>query len=173
MIFVGGASGTGKTTAIERFVARHPDFIHLRASKILSDRKRPLQNLSFADLEENQLVLRNALLASNLRSKVILDGHATIPVTGGYYNVPVSFFDQLPLSALIFLWADPKILLQRKGAPVDARDVKVIEELQRVELQQMRFVANRRDCPFDTVNAMEEHMLEKLLLKHGEAVRFI
>ena len=173
MIFVGGASGTGKTTAIERFVARHSDFIHLRASKILSDQKRPLQNLSFADLEENQLVLRKTLLASNLRSKVILDGHVTIPLAGAFYNVPVSFFDQLPLSALIFLWTDPKILLQRKGATADPHDVKVIEELQRTECQQMQFVASHRNCPFDTVNAIEEHVLEKLLLKRGEGVALI
>lgn len=171
MIFVGGASGTGKTTAIERFVARHSDFVHLRASKILSDQKRPLQNLSFVDVEENQIVLRNALLGSNLMSKVILDGHATIPIADAFYNVPVSFFDQLPLSGLIFLWTDPKILLQRKGAAADA--LEVIENLQRTECQQMRFVASRRNCPFDAVNATEEHVLEKLLLKRGEVVGLI
>ncbi|WP_081158966.1 AAA family ATPase [Ensifer aridi] len=167
MIFAGGASGTGKTTALERFVARHPDFVHLRASSILRDFWRPTEKPSPPELEENQQTLRNALLAKRLTSKTILDGHLTIPVGDHLFQVPASFFKDLPLRAFVFMQTEPRRLLQRKGIEATADALAMMEMLQRSELQQMRHVAAERGCPIEVVNPQEEDVLERVLLHYG------
>ncbi|MDW6021651.1 ATP-binding protein [Mesorhizobium sp. BAC0120] len=167
MIFVGGASGTGKTTAIERFVNRHPGFLHLRASSILRNCGRPIQNLSLLELKENQRLLRKGLLRMHLSPTTILDGHMTVPAENTLFQVPASFFEGLALSAFVLLWTEPSQLLQRRGQPISPQALAAIEELQHSERQQMHRVAAHYGCPVEILSSKEDYLLERILLQHG------
>lgn len=167
MIFVGGASGAGKTTALVNFVTRHPIFTHLRASEILRGMNRPIECPSWSDLEKNQRVLRTALLEFQFSSKVIVDGHITIPVGDTFFQVSASFFEGMPLNAFILMRVSPETLLTRRNIAADKKSIERVQALQKAEHQQMQYIAAKFGCAVELVDAHDENRFERLLLEYS------
>lgn len=167
MILVAGASGTGKTTMLGRFVSSHPEFIHLRASMILRDLGRPLVDLSHAQLLENQKALQGYLRSLSITSRTILDGHMTIPVGDALFNVPCSFLDGIYLSGMLFIKTNPREILMRKGSFLTSAALGQLTRLQCIEYKHMKNVAAKRDCPFLSLNGADYAEIEQALLQCG------
>ncbi|MBY5443234.1 AAA family ATPase [Rhizobium leguminosarum] len=140
MIFVGGPSGTGKTTAISRFVGHHPQFHHIKASDVLRQQNRPVENLSPRELEENQVILEKYLRSVALAG-IIVDGHAVIPTSAGLYHVSSAFFRSVQFRAMIFLWEDPEVVASRKGHPVSGSLIREITSVQSSEASHMQRIS--------------------------------
>ncbi len=169
MIFIGGASGTGKTTLLERFVSRHPSFSHVRASTILKDHGRPTYLTSAEEFEENQRVLRRYLIDANLSARTLLDGHMVVRTGRQLLSVPDSFFEGLPVTAFVFLWTEAWRISARKGHAQESIEKADIQELQQVELAHMQAVANRIGRPIKTFNSLQVVEIEHTLLQYGLA----
>ncbi|KSV76441.1 hypothetical protein N185_14900 [Sinorhizobium sp. GW3] len=167
MILVAGASGTGKTTMLGRFVSSHPGFIHLKASMILRDLGRPLIDLSRAQLLENQKALQGYLTSLSITSTTILDGHMTIPVGEALFNVPSSFLDGIHLSGMLFIQTNPQEILMRKGSLLTSGALGQLKRLQSAEYEHMKNVAAERDCPFRSLDAANYAEVEEALLQYS------
>ncbi len=169
MIFIGGASGTGKTTLLERFVSHHPSFSHVRASTILKDHGRPTYQTSAEEFEENQRVLRRYLIDANLSARTLLDGHMVVRTGRQLLGVPDSFFEGLPVTAFVFLWTEAWRISARKGHAQESSEKADIQELQQVELAHMQAAANRVGRPIKTFNSLQVVEIEHTLLQYGLA----
>ncbi|CDZ35846.1 Hypothetical protein NGAL_HAMBI1146_15880 [Neorhizobium galegae bv. officinalis] len=167
MIFVAGASGTGKTTVLERFVSCHPEFIHLKASMILRDLGRPLLDLSKAQLLENQKALQGYLRSVSITSTTILDGHMTIPVGEALFDVPSSFLEGIPLSGMLFMQTNPQEILVRKGSFLTSQALDQLKRLQFAEYEHMKKVAAERDCRFRSLDTANYAEVEEALLQYS------
>ncbi|KQO80087.1 hypothetical protein [Rhizobium sp. Leaf262] len=165
MIFVSGPSGTGKTTALQRFIERNSGFTLLRASSILKVCGRPTHNLTFEELDENQVVLRKWLNRGSFGSATIWDGHTVIPCSEGLFYLPLKFFAGLPIHALIFLQTDPSVLATRAG--LNDSCTAQLAELQDIELVHMREVAESLKCQFAIIPSSNPILLEEALLQYG------
>lgn len=169
MIFIGGASGTGKTTLLERFVSRHPSFSHARASAILKDHGRPTYVTSAEEFEENQRVLRLSLTDTKLSAKTLLDGHMVVRAGHQLLSVPDSFFDGLPVTAFVFLWTEAWRIAARKRHAPESIEEADIHELQQVEFAHMQAAATRSGRPIKSFNSMQTFEIEHALLQYGLA----
>ncbi|MBD8556847.1 AAA family ATPase [Rhizobium sp. CFBP 8762] len=169
MIFIGGASGTGKTTFLERFVNRHPSFSHARASTILKNHGRPTYLTSAEEFEENQRVLRRFLVDTNLSAKTLLDGHMVVRAGRQLLSVPDSFFDGLRVTAFVFLWTEAWRICARKCKSPEIIEEADIHELQQVEFAHMHAAAARTGRPIECFNSMQVFEIEQALLQYGLA----
>lgn len=168
MIFVAGLSGVGKTSAIDWFVLRHPEFEHLRASCLLKELGRPLSNLTLQEISENQYELNRLLRGRAISRRTILDGHLVLPTGSGTYRVSTDFFDGIPLTAFVFLWAEPSILLRRRDAELREDTLRLTEELQKAALNHARSVAVHYGRPIEILNSDDRSDFEEVLLHHGQ-----
>ncbi|TAV50963.1 AAA family ATPase [Rhizobium leguminosarum] len=169
MIFVAGSSGSGKTTIIDSFVKRHPEFTHLRASSVLRSLGRPTHDSSLDDLKENQNLIINFILKHDYNHHYILDGHMVMPVGSHNYMVPIDFVVRLPLSILIFLREDPKTIAMRRGLPTTPDNASEISRLQEIELLHMHEAAIVKGCPLLSIAARQSKELDRWLLHYGTA----
>ncbi len=169
MIFVGGASGAGKTTVLEDFTRRHPEFIHLKASKILEAQGCITIDASIEDLEFNQNVLRRHLSTLTILNKTILDGHILIPYQKSLYKVPYSFFVDLPITAFVFLWTENWRITSRKGIDLSPTIGEELNVQRRTEFLHMQAVAERMGRPVANLNSTQVGEIEKTLLRYGMA----
>lgn len=167
MIFVGGISGTGKTTAISQFVTRNTAFSHLRASAILRACGRPIKNLSWIDLEENQRILRSALLTEKAPVSTIIDGHFVIPTGVRFFKVMPHFFDGLPIKALVVMQAAPSTILARKNIIPSSEAINSVIELQELEKNQMFLIGSTYNFAVEVVQSEELVSLDQVLLQYG------
>ena len=167
MIFVGGISGTVKTTAISQFVTRNAAFSHLRASAILRACGRPIKNLSWIDLEENQRILRSVLLTEKASASTIIDGHLVIPTGGRFFKVTPHFFDGLPIKALVIMQATPATILARKNIMPSSEAINSVIELQELEKNQMFQIGSTYNFAMEVVQSEDWVLLEQLLLQYG------
>jgi adenylate kinase len=167
MIFLAGTSGAGKTTFINRFVERHPEFTHLSVSSVLRSLGRPTNGASVKDLDENQRLIVNFVLKGGYKYKSILDGHMVIPTDNRNYMVPIDVVMQLPISLLIFLREDSGTIANRKDIPNTLANTSSISRVQEIELLHMHKAAIAKGCPLLSIDARQSIEIDRWLLHYG------
>jgi adenylate kinase len=135
-IVVFGLSGVGKTTACRSFTARHPEFVYISASELLSTATGlPVERLRDADAKD--IVRYQSLLATALNhrlgehrgSNVIIDGHSIIDNGREVVRIPIDVVRSLRPSGLILLEGSPDDILRRRRADGTLRPQRSPAEL--------------------------------------------
>lgn len=137
-ILVFGVSGVGKTSSCEDYVRRHPEWLYLRASALLSqetgESPETLRTENAGSIKSNQSLLGNALRASRAKNpgrSLLLDAHAVIDNDSALVEVPLDAVADLGADAMILLEASAEDLAQRRTDPHRRRPVRTLEQLSR------------------------------------------
>jgi adenylate kinase len=137
-ILVFGVSGVGKTTACARVAEIDNNFVHVRASKLLSEvTGRPPEQLRLAPedaIRENQVLLAEAFdrfAASFEHATLLLDGHAVIDNNRALIPVPTEAVAALKPNGMILIEASPSVILERRRSDTRTRPIRTITEIKR------------------------------------------
>lgn len=159
-ILVFGVSGVGKTSACEAYVARHPRWVHFRASELLSQAtaKDPqsLRIESANDIEANQAFLGLELQRRRVAvpgRPFIIDAHGVIDNDLGFVEVPLEAVQALGADGLILLEAPAAVVVSRRASGNRARPARSVEEIEtelKAEAQAVRRFGRCLDLPIVT-----------------------
>jgi adenylate kinase len=137
-ILVFGVSGVGKSSACNRFVVRHPHWMHFRASELLrkATDKDPqlLRRESAGEIRANQAVLAEALCEQRRLypdSHFLIDGHAIIDNDLALVRVPLEAVRALQPAGMILLDASAEQIQRRRTHDVPVRPQRSIAEIER------------------------------------------
>jgi len=149
-IFIAGSHGVGKGHLSE-YLIREFAYPSFSASALIKKEKdRPIDSQKITiDAAENQDFLIMAMKRIVTKSEaVFVDGHFSLRVKNGFFDVPKQTFQDMNLCAIILKIADKEIikcrLIQRDG---ECLSVDVIEELQIREVNAANSVANSLNIP--------------------------
>ncbi|WP_159725925.1 AAA family ATPase [Methylosinus sp. Ce-a6] len=135
MFLVTGVSGVGKTYTINAARQLRRNYGYARASELLLQLGRPIQNLSPNEAIENQRALIDEMvgLDAHFGGRLIFDGHAMIETGKGPLPVWPELGTQLPLDAIIAIVDDPgQIAIRRveKGKRNSEVEVSVLQDIE-------------------------------------------
>ncbi len=137
-ILVLGVSGVGKSTACARVAEGDPGFLHLRASRLLSEATgqsaEALRVAPEVAIRLNQELLAAALdrrTAGLEHTTVLLDGHAVIDNDHVLFQVSTEAVAALRPDGMLLLEASPEVILRRRAADGRNRPLRTIAELSR------------------------------------------
>lgn len=135
-ILVLGVSGVGKSTACARVAEADPGFLHLRASRLLSEATgQTVEALRVAPedaIRRNQELLAAALdrrTAELEQITVLLDGHAVIDNDRTLFRVSTEAVAALRPDGMLLLEASPEVILQRRAADGRNRPFRTTADL--------------------------------------------
>jgi adenylate kinase len=120
--FVGGTSGTGKTSLLAAIARRHPHISHLVASRLLgaasssiSEQERlVVHTTEHASALQSAIVDRLAETAPQCHgSSILLDGHYVVPTLGGPFCIPPDIFSAMNVGAFVLLEGNPEVVAAR------------------------------------------------------------
>lgn len=118
LVFIGGISGVGKTTLLDRSPGRDREWLRMSAGRLIAG-ELGLAALSVED-EADVLRCQDALVrAYKQRSRghalpILMDGHFTLHTRSGAIAVPESVFRALAPHALVLLHAPPDEIRSRR-----------------------------------------------------------
>jgi adenylate kinase len=169
-IGVFGVSGVGKTASCRAYVARHPDFIHLTASELISKATGAnLPRLRYAnhtDIIGYQVVLQRALENAVLEGRIsslLLDGQCVIDNGRELLVLPVEYIAPLRLTGIALLEERPDVIFGRRQRDLRERPVRTIEEISE-QLRMNRIAVERYSSvlalPFVVAEAKDEFCLD-------------
>ncbi|MEI9412919.1 AAA family ATPase [Mesorhizobium sp. Ld1326N3] len=134
-----GVSGVGKTSKCLDYVARHPEWLYLRASALLSEATgkttEALRTGSDMAIRDNQLLLGAALDRARTgreASPVLVDGHAVIDNDKHLVPVPVEAIAALRPDGFILLEASIEVLASRRDTAPRIRPRRSLADLARL-----------------------------------------
>lgn len=165
VVFVGGPSGTGKTTLITSVCALHRESNHVIASELLRDEvAHPERPRRFVVANDEEAAVLQKLLVERFRQvrtaamgNVFLDGHFVVPMATGFYPVPPAIFAALTVEVLVLIEsrADEivKRLRYRGGAGWWDGTFESIEQLTVLECQQATTVARALNLPLHRIDS--------------------
>ncbi|PBB45544.1 hypothetical protein CK222_03450 [Mesorhizobium sp. WSM3866] len=155
MIFVGGLSGSGKTSMIRNLVSRIPEYTHIQASAILRSIDRPIEGLTLDEAIENQAALADwiAKLSNVDRKRAILDGHGILIVDDAPLQVPFEFFNAIGLSRIVLITGEPSLILKNRTWPASLSSPEAIALLQEIEAATLRDVSKKLGVDMHGVNS--------------------
>jgi adenylate kinase len=165
IVFLSGLSGVGKTTTARAFAARHAQFKHIIASRLISRAGARTQPSDSADVKRNQQVLLREF-AQIRRSfpnyDILLDGHMVIETTRGEEIVGDEVIDELAATHFIAVIDDPRRIYSTRQLGLSEAFLSLgkLERLQDLEIVTTRRQAERRECPFFAVQSGEVEALE-------------
>lgn len=165
MYFVGGLSGSGKTSTIERFTREYPKYIHVRASKVLMKIGRPIEELTLGQVLDNQIVLQQYLtgLPAEVQGTSILDGHGIIPSVVPV-RVPLNFFTSVGFHTILCLTDKPSAILARRKWPAGLSSVEAIASLQDEEVSWLQFIATKAGARFSKLESPTDGSFRRAIL---------
>jgi adenylate kinase len=154
IIFIAGVHGVGKShlcSQIENALGL-PIF---SASQLIREEKQAEIDINkkVIDAKENQDHLISALRNIKTDSKIIiLDGHFCLFSDEGIINIPEKTFDNMPIKSIFVLYDYPENIYKRtKDRDGDSLSVEIISELQKIEIERAKFIANLIKVPFDKI----------------------
>jgi len=155
--FVCGLSKSGKSTLIDQ--ARSEGIVadHIKASAVLRDLGRPTLEARASDVIANQELLVDWLdrsIRCNPR-RVILDGHFLIESLDGPQLVPDSVLKSLPVTKVICVHCEPKLIADRRAGSRFTQSLEEIEDLMAIEERQAARFARQIGAPISTVSATD------------------
>lgn len=172
-VLVFGVSGVGKTTACESYVKRHPQWMHIRASELLSQATakdpRSLRIGTADEIEANQALL--GLQLKRRRDAVphrpfLIDAHAVIDNDLGLVPVPLEAVRALYADALILLEAPAAIVVSRRASGDRTRPARSVEDIEielKAEADVVRRFAQCLGLPIETGIVTENFDLAPLI----------
>jgi adenylate kinase len=164
IIIACGLSKSGKTSLIERADFARLNCAHVRGGALLCNGYRPIEALRASDVITNQEFIVRELLALEASSKrTLLDGHLLIETLDGPQLVPDSVLDPLPLSGLIVVVTDPKIVAKRRLGTRLTSAIEDISDLAQMEGLQARRLARRRRVPVVELDSQDVESLNRIL----------
>lgn len=132
-VLIFGISGVGKTTACADFVDRHPQFLHLRASAILSEARsravEALRNAEASEINSNQQILveaLNSIREENPNRPMLIDAHAVIDNDRELVRVPGYVVRAIKPTGLVLLEAPAEDVRIRRSADSRYRPMRTI-----------------------------------------------
>lgn len=158
-IAVFGVSGVGKSTLIKSFILNEPSWGHIQAGELIKSELKntahdKLRAVSSEVLIKNQFLIVDAFwreIDDKKLSKIIFDGHSIIDTGAETIKVPTDIIKALKPTKLVFIKADPKIILDRRLKDT-SRDrpilsIQKINEQQDMALEQFKLYAKELKLP--------------------------
>ena len=172
-ILVFGVSGVGKTLSCQDYVARHPEWLHLRASTLLSEATgktaEALRKSSDQAIRDNQRLLSEALDRARTgreASPVLIDGHAVIDNDVDLVPVPLEAVAALRADGFILLEVPVETLAARRADANRTRPLRSYAGLARevrMERETVRSYAALLDIPLASAQANDNFQLDALI----------
>lgn len=151
IIFIGGIHGVGKGTSCNE-IALKTGSIHLTASQILkweeiSDRDNKLVK-NIASTQSRLIKGLENLIRTD--EKYLLDGHFCLLNSDGIPNrIDEDTFDQINLKAIaIVIDVVEKIAKRLEARDGKIYDVKVLNELQQMEIEYAKYLSDKYSIPY-------------------------
>lgn len=151
IIFVGGIHGVGKGTICKE-ISLNTGLTHLTASQILKweeiseDGNKLVENISST---QDRLIkgLKNLV---KKEEKYLLDGHFCLLNSDGIPNrVDEDVFDQINPKTIVIVIEDvEKITKRLKVRDGKIYDIKVLDELQQMEIEYAKYLSNKYSVPY-------------------------
>lgn len=146
-----GISGVGKSTLVEAVSSLIP-LHHFQASALIKEGRDTTlgvaavahDHLRLANTDENQMLLVRGFRrrAVNVSGLVILDGHTMIEKDDRLMPIAKTVFEEIGISAMIFLEDDPAFILERRrGDTSRSRPLPSIERLKATQDAALRQAA--------------------------------
>nr|WP_315178766.1 ATP-binding protein [uncultured Flavobacterium sp.] len=151
IIFIGGIHGVGKGTICKE-IALKTDLIHLTASQILkweeiSDRDNKLVK-NIASTQSRLIKGLENLIRKD--GKYLLDGHFCLLNSDGFpRRIDEDTFDQINPKVITIVIDDVKKIAERlKARDGKMYDAKVLNELQRMEIEYAKYLSDKYSIPY-------------------------
>jgi adenylate kinase len=170
-----GLSGVGKSTLIARLKESMP-VLHLQASALIKaeQARRAQQPTSSEALRTGPVLDNQALLIAAFRREaaaadipIVFDGHSIVDGRDGLVEISSNVFAALELDAVCFLWADPKLIAQRRLADKERerprRDAQTLTAHQSLARDAAERIATDIQRPFLIVEDSGLDLLVELL----------
>lgn len=165
MIFVAGVHGVGKTYICQQL---KQNLIVYSASELIEQYSKIRYNgyKKVYGIEENQNHLVNAVRQKENQSReFILDGHFCLfNADGDVEKIPYAVFKKLNMEGIILFWNREEIIqrnvLKREGNS-DTLKLHKISELQKLEIEYAKDVAQELDIPIATINTSDKDAVSK------------
>jgi adenylate kinase len=151
IIFVGGIHGVGKGTICKE-ISLNTGLTHLTASQILKweeiseDGNKLVENISST---QDRLIkgLKNLV---KKEEKYLLDGHFCLLNSDGIPNrIDEDTFDQINPKVIAIVIDDVKKITKRlKARDGKIYDIKVLNELQQMEIEYAKYLSNKYSVPY-------------------------
>lgn len=120
---IAGISGVGKSYIIKNLCESSHNFVHFSAGSLIKKRKMSLSRDELR-LQNTKDILQNQyLLVSQLHEElklvpmvrhILFDAHMIVDNDNELLEIPLTIFEQLKPSRIIFLSEEPKIILERR-----------------------------------------------------------
>ena len=172
-ILVFGVSGAGKTSSCQDFVDRHPEFLYVRASALLSDTAgvsaEQLRTSAADSIAANQSLLAKSLhrFRQGRRERpLVVDAHAVIDNDQDLVRVPVEVVASLEPAGIILLEAPAAVLMQRRQSNKRSRPIRTTGQLEleiAAERQAVLAYADVLGVPFESGCAIGNFRLDGLI----------
>lgn len=165
MIFVAGVHGVGKTYLCHQL---KKNMIVYSASELIEQYGKIRYNgyKKVCDIETNQNYLVDAVKQKEKQGReFVLDGHFCLfNAAGDVEKIPRAVFKELNIEGIILFWdKEEKIqrnMLKREGDS-DKLKLHKIRELQEMEMEYARDIAQQLDVSLAIINASDEDAVSK------------
>jgi adenylate kinase len=165
-----GISGVGKTSACETFIARHPEWLYVRASALMSEAltatPEALRTASAERITANQAVLGDRLharRADQLDRPILVDVHGVIDNDRELVRVPLATVASLDPDGLILLEAPAHVVAARRQGDARARPRRTVPELIHeiaAEHEAVRAFAEALRLPLESASVSDDFRLD-------------
>jgi len=145
IVFLAGVHGVGKGSLADYLSKKYVVPNYSSSTLIKLEKNKPVASFKrVLGPTENQDYLVKALNKLDTNSKrIILDGHFVLLTAEGFFEVPFSLFECLPIDSIILKTLDENIiynrLLLRDG---NAPEIDALRELQTREIERAKEVAS-------------------------------
>lgn len=180
-ILVFGVSGVGKSSACEAFCGRRPQWLHFKASSLLSDATgddpETLRTSPSNSIRSNQDLLCEALERARSGQEtrpVLLDAHGVIDNGRDLVPVPTQAVARLRPDGIILLEAGPAEVAYRRAHGLRQRPTRSDEELTselRMERETVQNYATVLRLPLVCGTTTTEFTLDPLVDSVLESIR--
>lgn len=148
VIFLAGIHGVGKGS-LAGFLGERLELPRYSASSLIKAEKNKPVDLSKYVLEPelNQDFLVKSVRSLDVDKKlIILDGHCVLLNQDGFFDVPISTFQALPIVTIILKTLNADVIHQRLILrDNEAPELEVLEELQNREIKKANEIASMLD----------------------------
>ena len=172
-ILVFGVSGVGKTSSCADYVARHPEWLHLRASALLSgatgESAEALRTSSYETIRGNQQLLGAALeraRSGREAAPILIDAHAAIDNDSDLVPVPIDSVASLHCDGMILLELPTDTLAARRAnanRPRPARSKLALDLEASLEADTVRSYAVALNIPLVCAKVGDAFRLDSLI----------